>query len=1197
MRDAHDAELRIAVAEGILSRDEADALGAEASRLRQSPLGLLFERGRLSTGTFASLRRRVPETTDTEVADTESELESTSFPIPGWDRYRCLRFLGQGGMGKVFLAWDPRLHRDVAIKLVRGDAPDAIRRLVAEARAQARVSHDRVCKVYEVGEVEGQVYIAMQYIDGEPLSALSGTLTVEQTVMILRDAALGVHEAHRAGIVHRDIKPSNIMVERAEDGALRPYVMDFGLARSLRAESATETGSVLGTPCYMAPEQARGEVGRLDRRADVYSLGASLYHLLTGEPPIPGGNALVVLNNIATVEPRSPRAVDPDIPVDLEAIVMRCLEKDRSARYDSARALADDLDRFLRGEPVAARRAGTWYRWEKRLRKHRRLVTAAGAALGLVIAALGFGIEARREAAERERLARRFTEMVEHVEAAARYSALSPLHDIRGDQRALRAQMDQLREEIRQGGEIAEGPGNYALGRGYLALGDERQAKAHLELSWQRGFHEPRAAYALALVTGHFYREALREADRIEQKEQREAKRRAVEQRYREPVLAYLRQSAGAAVPSTEYVAALVASYEDRLDDALRHLDAVGDGLPWFYEAPLLRGDVLEARAAKRRDKGDREGAMADFAAGRAAYLAAAAAGESVPAVHEALGELERAELLLELYGRGDVQPRFDRGVAAAARALRIQPDRYSSLVLDAVLRRRFAEHRMNHGDEVGDLLHDALASAQHALAVAPERAEARLELGRIYWQWGNDLQNRSRDPSEPLQKAIDTYAGIGAEDRDYEYHRQVGLIFDVWADYEGQIGADALPHRGRAIESFLTATRVDDRLPHAFINLGTAYFMRASYPRDPDVDSDLEQARAALEKARALDPGNVVACFYGAEVHEKRARRQRARGGDARPDLIAALDLERRGIAINPGLPHLHNGAGTILLDQAREAWDRGADPDPLLAEARAAFERAIAVAPQQGFGYHNVGEVLAQRTAYQRSRGEDPEPAARTAVAAIERAIERLPDHAGPRANLGMVHAIMAAFALDAGRDPRPSLSLAAAALEKAIERDPSDAQARRYLGEVRAIEARFQARKGLARAADFEAAAEAFQKAIEADPEEQDHRLAVGHFDREWAIWLKETGGDPTLALSRGLALATDLLSSRPAWAEARILRATLLLARASAASRPEDRRADAEQALADFTFALAQNPNFERVWRARAALAQQLAAAPR
>jgi serine/threonine-protein kinase len=429
--EALHAELDVALAEGILRRDEVEALIAEARSLGQSPLDLLRERGRISEETLASLRgktpdaaARDPEETLTVAPGRPSGDDGPVFPIPGWDRYRCIRFLGQGGMGTVFLARDPRLHRDVAIKFVRGDAPDAIKRLVAEARAQARVSHERVCKVYEVGEVGGEVYIAMAHIDGVSLGALAPKLNVEQAGMIVREAALGVHEAHRVGILHRDLKPSNILVERAEDGSYRPYVMDFGLARSITAEGATETGSVLGTPYYMAPEQARGEVSRLDRRADVYSLGASLYHVLTGQPPIPGSNGLEVLNNIATMEPVAPRAVVPDIPVDLEAIVMKCLEKDRSARYDSARALADDLESFLRGDPVSARRAGLGYRLRKRLQKHRRLVAAGLVSLGIVTVALGWAIQTRSAAAGRERLARRFTEQVEHIEASARYSAL-----------------------------------------------------------------------------------------------------------------------------------------------------------------------------------------------------------------------------------------------------------------------------------------------------------------------------------------------------------------------------------------------------------------------------------------------------------------------------------------------------------------------------------------------------------------------------------------------------------------------------------------------------------------------------------------------------------------------------------------------------------------------------------------------------
>jgi serine/threonine-protein kinase len=1205
MREDDGAELRWALAEGLLSREEAEALGEEAGRLQTSPLELLLQRGRLSDETLLSLRaaaiqrRADPEATAQQGADAAGQdhgPEAPAFPVTGWDRYQVVRFLGQGGMGRVFLARDPRLRREVALKFVRGDDRELTRRFIAEARAQARVRHSNVCEVYEVGEIQGRVYIAMQYIRGRPLGAVARELNVEQRARVIRDVAEGVHEAHRAGILHRDIKPANILVERTDDGDLKPYVVDFGLARA-STEGATETGTVMGTPHYMAPEQARGEVAGLDRRADVYALGATLYHALVGEPPIPGSNGLEVLNNVMTVEPRPPRAIDPDVPADLEAVSMKCLEKDRAARYDSARALAEDLDRFLRGEIVLARSAGALRRLGRRLRRHRRAAAAAAAALALVLCAIGWGAAARLEVAERERLARRFTARVEHVEAMARYAALSPLHDTRADRRGIREEMDALEGEIRRGGAVAAGPGEYALGRGYLALGDEAAARAHLEAAWQGGFREPRAAYALALILGGMYRQGLIEAERIQSPALREAKEREIEGRYRAPALEYLRQSAGAEIPSAEYVAALLAFYEGRLDDALGHLDAIGGGLPWFHEAPALRGDILLTRALARRNEGDRAGARADFDAGRRAYAAAAAVAESVPAVHVATGELEYGEMVMELYGGGDVAPPFERGLAAASRALTAMPDDYGALVLKARLQRSMAEHRANQGGDAEDLLREAADAARAAIAAEPSRAGARLELGRVFRQWGELRRDRSLDPTGELRQALEISETIRPEDRDYDFHAHLGLVFAVWADYEDQVGADSLQNRSKAIASYAAALQINERATQTWINLGINYYTRASHPRSADPDGDLREARAALDKARAQDPAHVVACFYGGEIEALAAERERARGGDARPALAAALEQYQKGLAVNPKLPHLHIGAGAVLLRQAREAWDRGGDPDPLLADAREAFERAIAAAPEQPFGYHNVGEALAQRALYQRARGEDPGPIAREAVSAIERAIQRLPGHSAPWANLGMVHAIEGRALLDRGRDPGESVERAFKALGEALRRNPGDAQAELYLGEARGARALWRALRGEARPEDFEEAARAFEKALELAPRRQDYAIAFGQFCTAWAAWQKGAKRDPDPALRRALDLADQVLAARPGAADARLLRGSALLALAETSGTAEERREWKRRGQEDVNRALADNPNLKRAWERRAATAVRPAVASR
>jgi len=1179
MHPDFEVELRAALVEGLVSEQEADSLREEARRLERSPLALLRERGRLSEGTLISMMAQVRGATP-RVAEARDEKapEVPVFPVSGWERYQCVRFLGEGGMGRVFLAHDPRLNRDVALKFVRGDEPELTRRFLSEARAQARVDHERVCKVYEVGEVQGRVYIAMQFIEGRTLSALARELSVEQKALLLREAAEGVHEAHRVGLIHRDLKPSNIMVARAEDGTLRPYVMDFGLARDWN-DGSTVTGAVMGTPQYMSPEQARGEVSRLDRRSDVYSLGATLYSVLTGHPPIPGGNGLEVLNNIFKLEPRSPRAVDPNIPADLEAIALKCLEKERSARYDSARALAEELDRFLAGEPVEARSNRAWYRLRKKLRKHRLVASVVAVAAVLVLLALGQAGLARRETAMRERLARRFTESVERIEALARYSDLSRLHDTRADHRVIRARMVALEAEIKDAGEQAVGPGHYALGRGHLALGDEARAREALETAWRHGFREPRVAYALALVTGHQYQQQLLDAERLRDAERREARKREVERRYREPALAYLRQSEGAEVPSAAYVAALLAFYENRWDEALSLLDTLGTELSWFHEAPKLRGDILLARAMRHWNQGERERALADFEEGRKAYADAAAIGESVASIYTAQAELEYGALILELYGKGEVTPHYTQALQSVSRALVAMPEHYDARVLESRLHRKLAEHQRNLGDYSETLPQQAVTAARGALELEPSRSKARLELGQSYWIWGNVRESHSLDPREQLRKAVESFEGIPPEERDQDFLLNLGLVYKTWADYEEQVGADPLPAYGKSIESYLAAIQRDAQVPEGWINLGIGYYARAAHPRAPAPDGDLTQALAALDKARSLNPGHVVPYFYAGLAHALVAQRLRGRGGEPGPSLERSAEMYRKGLELSPGIPQLHNGLCLTLIQQAQAGWDRGGDPFPTLDQARAASEQSVALAPKSGYGHINLGEVLAHRALYQRARGEEPGPSVRAADEALREALQWLPENAGALANRGMVHAILATFEQEHGRDPRPSSARAEAALRQALARNPTYAEAWYYLGE--ALGAKALSPGG--RPQDSEAAAQAFQKALELAPERQEFRLGFGHFLRRQSTRLMQGKQDPGPSLQRGLELAQKILAVRPGWPDARLLRGSLFALQAALPSAtPGQKQEWREQAREDLSSALSANPGFQREW---------------
>jgi predicted Ser/Thr protein kinase len=1169
LRAEYEDELHLALIEGVVSREQLDQLRTEAARLGRSPLELLLERGQVSPETVSSLRgeaqRQVHAAAEAPPTQQPGALTAPAptepiFPLPGWDRYQPVRFLGQGGMGQVFLAYDPRLRRNVALKFVRDGDPSLAQRFLSEARAQARVRHERVCEMYEVGEVKGRAYIAMQYVEGKSLGALAAELTLEQKILVMRDVSEGVHAAHRAGLIHRDLKPSNILVERTEDGTLKPYVMDFGLARDWHGDN-TATGAVLGTPHYMAPEQARGEVSRLDRRVDVYSLGATLYQVLVGQPPFMGLNALEVVSRIQSEEPRPPRAVDPELPVDVEAIVLKCLEKDRSARYDSARALAEDLEHYLSGEPVLARPTGVLYRLRKKARKHRVAVALGSAALLVVLMALGQVVLARREVTLRERLSRRFTELVERIEAMARYSAMAPLHDTSGDQQAMRAQVGELESEVRQGGNRAEGLGDYAVGRALLALGDVEAARGHLESAWQRGYREARVAYALALALGQLYQEHLLEVERMRNADQREARRQEIERRYRDPALGYLKQSQGAEELSAGYVAALIAFHEGRYDEALAGLETMRTTNPWFYEAPLLRGDILVARALRRKDQGDRAGAQADLEAARKAQAQAADIGESLPLVYYAMARLEYATLVLELYGQGEIEPAYQRGLEALSRSLTAAPDHFKSKVVESRLHRRMAEQRIQQGGEVLPLLEKALAAAREAQRLSPEDPWVLTEVAQVLRQWGRYRQERSEAPDEQLQQSIEALDHIRPEDRDYVFHLERGLAFKVWADADDQRGVDSLPHRGQAIDAYLAAIQLEPGYADAYINLGGTYYKRGTHPAAPDAEGDMRKALEAFARARGIDPGNHVTYFYEGQVYELRARRSANRDQPTGPDLTQAIELYRKGQSINGKLPHYPHALGTALLLRAELVWDEGGDAFPLLDQAEAAYEQARALAPQQANAYSNLGHVHTFRAMFLRRKRADPVPSARAAVALYRQALELVPRDAQIWTSLARVHYIQAAWAVETGRDPATDLEQALQALRQALTVNPRLGTALRYQGETLATRARWLARRGQANARDFEVAAQSFQQALEISREWKEYHLGLSLLRRDWARWLAQEGGDPSPLLKESLALVDEALASRPRWAYARAARGSILLAMGDGEGQKE-----LEQALA-------------------------------
>src|SRR5213596_261926 len=303
--------------------------------------------------------------------------------------YELLAVVGRGGQGVVYRAHQKSLNRTVALKMISlgSWATEAhLKRFRREAEAAASLEHSGIVPIYEVGEGDGCCYFSMRFVEGGQLDQVMKRepISLRDATKLIAKVARTVHYAHEHGIVHRDIKPGNILL----DAKGEPLLTDFGLARLVEAESTiTRTREALGTPSYMAPEQAAGEQRKLSNATDVYGLGAVLYQLLTDHPPFAGGTTYETIKLLLDTEPRQPRLLNPKIDRDLSTICLKCLEKDPQRRYPSALALAEDLERWLKHEPIHARRTGIFARGRKWVRRNPASALLAASLIALVAAA------------------------------------------------------------------------------------------------------------------------------------------------------------------------------------------------------------------------------------------------------------------------------------------------------------------------------------------------------------------------------------------------------------------------------------------------------------------------------------------------------------------------------------------------------------------------------------------------------------------------------------------------------------------------------------------------------------------------------------------------------------------------------------------------------------------------------------------
>ncbi len=863
-----------------------------------------------------------------------------------WKRYQNLRFIGEGGMGRIFKALDPDLNRTVALKFLRSQDPVQLSRFLFEAQAQALVEHPNICKVYEVSEWLGHHYIAMQYVNGPSLGKLAPDLTLAALLKIMQTVAEAVHAAHRRGLIHRDIKPSNIQVEMDEDGTYRPFVLDFGLARSQDSAGLTVSGLVVGTTAYMAPEQARGEAHQIDRRTDVYGLGATLYQIFTGAPPFGTAVGVDCLRMVLDVEPQPMRKASPDLPADLETIVMKCLEKEPARRYDNALMLAEDLRRLREGEPIQARPATMAYRASRFAKKNRALAAiSAIALLGLLVFG-GVALSANINSNIRAAHAQHFGQEAERIEALLRYARLLPQQNIEPHLAAVHQRLTNMESEARSAGRLAMGPGEYAIGRSLLAFGDVDQALPHLQRALDSGMRSPELSYALGRGYGMLYQRELERTRSLSLPELREARLREIERQWRDPALAQLRQAKGSSLEPPVYLEALVDSFGGHADAALEKVRIAIAKAPWFYEAKGLEGELLLSLA--QEDSSSTDGSPTLAAA------SASVAQASLLAPSDARLWILEARIQREALRRAGPTPGWEKSLercrVATRTALSIRPGDPSPLTQLAFALLTAGQIKDEGRGSILPILEEGLAATECVLKVDPGNREALAARIGLLESRGRWKRNTGLEPDADFTESVATArkalalwpgdpdllaGGLRVAQSRYTYLASIGG--DVDSAYE---------------QAFAWAKDLEARFPNARVThmrLATFHNEVAEYKRlhggdpRPSADRALAEIEAVSGEGTKLDLDLQMRLNLKATAHLIRAQHAMAKGEDPIPDSEAAISAFREYAAAPPLTGRKFGALAEALLLRAETAIEQGQDPGKWTEEADSTLAKGL--------------------------------------------------------------------------------------------------------------------------------------------------------------------------------------------------------------------------------------------------------------